>query len=167
VSGSTQPGVDRPVPSWLVVAPASPEDVPGIVVAVQELLRELGSTPPPTPALEEVARELIADRNAGAVFIALADREIIGVLAASWQLAMHVPGRYATIQDLWVHPTWRSRAIGSKLIDALVEIAHARGMARIEVGLPRENFHAIRLTEAFYLDNGFTPLGPRMRRLLS
>ena len=31
------------------------------------------------------------------------------MLAASWQRAIHVPGRYATIQDLWVTPAWRSR----------------------------------------------------------
>jgi branched-chain amino acid aminotransferase len=166
VSRSEQPGDDRPASSWLV-APASPQDAPGIVVAVQELLLELGTAPPPTPALERVVRELIVDRDAGAVLVARAGCEIVGVLAASWQLAMHVPGAYATIQDLWVHPCWRSRAIGAGLVDALVEIAHARGIARIEVGLPRESFRAVRSTEAFYLDNGFAPLGPRMRRLLS
>jgi hypothetical protein len=35
------------------------------------------------------------------------------------------------------------------------------------VGLPRESFDAIRATEAFYLDNEFEQLGPRMRRLLA
>ena len=39
-------------------------------------------------------------------------------------------------------------------------------MARVEVGLPRESFAGIRATEAFYLRNGFEPLGPRMRRML-
>jgi GNAT superfamily N-acetyltransferase len=166
VSRCLRTGVDRPASSWLI-APASPHDVLGIVVAVQELLLELGTPPPPDPALAQVVRELIADRDAGAVLVARAGSEIVGVLAASWQLAMHVPGPYATIQDLWVHPSWRSRSIGTELLDALVQVARARGIARIEVGLPRESFRAIRSTEAFYLRNGFAPLGPRMRRLLS
>jgi ribosomal protein S18 acetylase RimI-like enzyme len=111
-------------------------------------------------------RELIDDHSAGAVLVASVEQEVIGMLAASWQLALHTAGRYATIQDLWVHPAWRSRSIGAELIDALVAIARAGEMARIEVGLPRESFRALRATEAFYLENDFTPLGPRMRRVL-
>ena len=101
------------------------------------------------------------------MLVARVEREVIGLLAASWQVAIHVPGRYATIQDLWVHPAWRSHAIGRELLDALVGVCRAGGVTRIEVGLPRESFRAIGATEAFYLDNGFEPLGPRMRRLLS
>lgn len=151
--------------SW-AIRRASPADAGGAVVAVRELLLELGSTPPPTPALEAVVRELIYDERAGAVLVAHAGDQIVGVLAASWQLAIHVPGRYATIQDVWVHPGWRSRTIGAELIDALVELARELDLARIEVGLPRESFNAIGATAAFYRRNGFAPLGPRMRRLL-
>jgi GNAT superfamily N-acetyltransferase len=154
-----------PTSSW-VVGRASPADAPGVVVAVQELLLELGSTPPPVGALREAVHELIEDRNAGAVLVARSRGDIVGMLAASWQLAMHVPGRYATIQDLWVHAAWRSRSIGADLMTALVELARERGMSRIEVGLPRESFRAIDATESFYRDNGFEPLGPRMRRLI-
>jgi GNAT superfamily N-acetyltransferase len=94
------------------------------------------------------------------------DRELIGVLGASWQTAIHVPGRYALIQDLWVHPSWRGRAIGSDLLAALFELARQRQITRAEVGLPSERYERLGATEAFYLDNGFAPLGPRMRRAL-
>ena len=80
--------------------------------------------------------------------------------------AIHVPGRYGTIQDLWVHPDWRSRAVGRKLLAAFFELAREEGARRIEVGLPRESFEKIAATEAFYLANGFRHLGPRMRRKL-
>jgi GNAT superfamily N-acetyltransferase len=92
--------------------------------------------------------------------------EIVGVLGASWQTAIHVPGRYALIQDLWVHPSWRGRAIGSGLLAALLRIARGLRIARAEVGLPREGYARLSATEAFYLDHGFTPLGTRMRRSL-
>jgi GNAT superfamily N-acetyltransferase len=154
-----------PPRSW-AIRHASREDVAGVVVAAQELLLELGSTPPPTPDLEEAVRELIGDHDAGVVIVARAKGEIVGMLAASWQLAIHVPGRYALIQDLWVHSAWRSRSIGADLMTALIELARERGMSRVEVGLPRESFDGIQATEAFYRDNGFQPLGPRMRRLL-
>ncbi len=146
---------------------ACAEDVPGAVIAVQKLLLELGSTPPPAEAIERVARELIDDGSAGAVLVAQAGEQLVGVLAASWQLALHVPGRYATIQDLWVDPAWRRRAVGAQLIAALLELARARGLSRIEVGLPREDFPQLAATAAFYRRNGFESLGPRMRRALS
>jgi GNAT superfamily N-acetyltransferase len=166
MSQSANIDVVSPARSW-TVRRASREDAAGVVVAAQELLLELGSAPPPTPDLEDAVRELIDDADAGVVLVARAKGDVVGMLAASWQLAIHVPGRYALIQDLWVHPAWRSRSIGAELMTALIELASERGMSRLEVGLPRESFGGIQATEAFYRDNGFQPLGPRMRRLLS
>ena len=112
-------------------------------------------------------RAALADPGIGAILVAEAEGEIVGVLSASWQRALHVPGRYATIQDLWVHPGWRSRKVGAALVGQLESLCRGEGVARIEVGLPRESFAAIRATETFYARNGFEHLGPRMRRLLS
>jgi GNAT superfamily N-acetyltransferase len=162
----TQIGIDPPAIAW-TVGHASHGDVSGIVVAVQELLLELGGMPPPTPDLTATARELVDDPSTGAVLVARVDSEVIAVLAASWQIAIHAAGEYATIQDLWVQPTWRNRSIGRELIDALVEVCRERDITRIEVGLPHKRFRALRATEAFYRENGFAPLGPRMRRALT
>jgi GNAT superfamily N-acetyltransferase len=148
------------------VRPACDDDVPAIAEAIAELLLELGGTAPDAPAMQASARSLLGDGDAGVLLVADAEGTLVGVLAASWQTAIHVPGRYALIQDLWVHPAWRSRAIGADLLGALCELASGRRIARIEVGLPRESFAAIRATEAFYLHHGFAPLGSRMRRLL-
>jgi GNAT superfamily N-acetyltransferase len=116
--------------------------------------------------VEEATRALIKDPELGTLLIAETASELIGVLAASWQHAVHVPGRYGTIQDLWVHPAWRSRAIGHELVEAYAALARERGAQRLEVGLPREDFARIEATEAFYRANGFEHLGPRMRKKL-
>jgi GNAT superfamily N-acetyltransferase len=165
MSFSVSSGVRAPTQSWIVRRAAS-EDVAGVVVAVQELLLELGATPPPASVLQDVACQLIDDRDAGVILVARVRSDVVGVLTASWQLAMHVPGRYALIQDLWVHRAWRSRAIGADLITALVDLAREQGVARIEVGLPRESFAGIDATARFYREQGFDTLGPRMRRVL-
>lgn len=165
MSSSAQTSV-QPTHSW-IVRRATDEDVAGIVVGLQELLLELGGTPPVASTLEDVARELIDDRDAGAILVARARSEVVGMLAASWQLAMHVPGRYALIQDLWVHPAWRSRAIGADLITGLLELAREQGVLRVEVGLPRESFASIDATARFYREQGFDALGPRMRLVLA
>jgi GNAT superfamily N-acetyltransferase len=169
-------------PIWSVRA-AVGADTSAVAGAVHQLLRELGGTPPPLIEMEKTVRELIGAHDAGVVLVAEEDganragertaggaREggaIVGVLAASWQSAIHVPGRYALIQDLWVSSSHRGQAIGGALLEGLFARARERAMARVEVGLPRESFAGIRATEAFYLHNGFAPLGARMRRKLS
>ncbi len=150
------------------VREATPEDANAVAAAVSQLLVELSGGGPATAELEQATAELARDKEMGALLVAEAGGGdgIVGVLAASWQHAIHVPGRYGTIQDLWVHPEWRSRAIGRDLIDAYCELARAAGAKRIEVGLPREDFERIDATTAFYRANGFEHLGPRMRRKL-
>ena len=149
------------------IRPATSADVESVAAAVEQLLIELGGKRPPREELEAEVRAALEDPGIGATLVAEAEGEIVGVLSASWQRALHVPGRYATIQDLWTHPDWRSRKLGAALVDELEGLCRGEGVARIEVGLPRESFGAIRATEAFYLGNGFEHLGPRMRRLLS
>lgn len=142
------------------------DDAPAVAKAVEELLIELGGERPSAAALEEAVRRLAEDPEAGALLVAEEDERVVGVLAASWQYAIHVPGRYGTIQDLWVHPEWRNRALGRELILALVREASEAGVPRLEVGLPQESFAKLGATERFYRENDFQPLGPRMRRVL-
>lgn len=150
---------------WRVRA-ATLDDVPAAAHAVGELLDELGGKRPSAAELEGEARALVEDPALGALLVAEAGGEVVGVLAASTVRAMHVPGPYVVIQDLWVDPSWRSRTIGADLLAAIAELARERGMPRLEVGLPQETFAGIRATEAFYLGNGFASLGIRMRRRL-
>lgn len=149
------------------VRAATADDAPAVAKAVEELLIELGGERPSATALEEAVRKLADDPEAGALLVAENDGRVVGVLAASWQYAIHIPGRYGTIQDLWVHPEWRSRSLGRELILALVREASEAGVPRLEVGLPQESFANLGATERFYRENDFKPLGPRMRRLLS
>lgn len=148
------------------IRPATDADVEAVAAAVEQLLVELGGRRPPRADLEAEVRAALADPGIGVTLVAEADGAIVGVLSASWQRALHVPGRYATIQDLWTHPEWRGRKVGAALVDELADLCRGEGVARIEVGLPRESFDTIRATEAFYAGNGFEHLGPRMRRLL-
>jgi GNAT superfamily N-acetyltransferase len=159
-SPATRPGAV----SW-EVRPARSEDAAAVADAVAELLTELGGTPPSQAALETEASAHITDPSLGIVLVAETEAgELVGVLAASWARAIHVPGRMLTIEDLWTRREWRDRGIGAALVEALAAAAAREGAGRVEVGLPREGFSALRATERFYLANGFERLGPRMRR---
>jgi len=153
-------------PSDITVREAGAGDVEGVATAVGSLLAELGGRAPTPAEMEAEVQALLDDPQGGSVLIAEADGAIVGVLTASWQRAIHVPGVYATVQDLWVDEDWRGRGVGAELVEAIASQARTRGVSRLEVGLPRETFAAIASTESFYKRNGFEHLGPRMRRLL-
>jgi GNAT superfamily N-acetyltransferase len=155
-----------PVATKATVREAGAEDVQAVAAAVGSLLVELGGRTPTTAEMEAQVQALLDDPQGGSVLVAEADGALVGVLTASWQRAIHVPGIYATIQDLWVDAAWRSHGVGAELVEAIASQARSRGVGRLEVGLPRETFAAIASTQSFYERNGFEHLGPRMRRLL-
>jgi GNAT superfamily N-acetyltransferase len=159
--------VSDPATQQATIREGSTGDVEGVAAAVASLLAELGGRAPSRAEMEAEVQALLDDPQGGSVLIAEADGEIVGVLTASWQRAIHVPGVYATIQDLWVDEGWRSRGVGAELVEAIASQARTRGVSRLEVGLPRETFAAIASTESFYKRSGFEHLGPRMRRLLA
>jgi GNAT superfamily N-acetyltransferase len=163
---SIEPAVSSPAageaPAWRI-RQASADDAAAVAAAVGDLLVELGGRRPSEEALEAEARTLLGDPREGVGFVAEAGERIVGVLVASWLRAMHVPGRYALIQDLWVDPDWRSRRIGADLVAALAAFAREQQVTRIEVGLPRESFAGIGATVGFYAGNDFESLGIRMR----
>jgi GNAT superfamily N-acetyltransferase len=172
MSGTTPTGRGAaPAPSLATaswrVRRAARDDVAAVAAAVGELLAELGGTPAHASEMQAAAQTLLDDRDAGALLVAEANGAIVGLLGASWQVAIHVPGRYALIQELWVHPAWRGRSIGAELLSALCALARERQIARVEVGLPDGRFAGLRATEEFYRANGFRPLGARARRTLS
>lgn len=168
------------------VRPARTDDVPAVAAAVAALLTELGGSPPAREAIEAEARAHVEDPSLGIVLVAATTPgsssqklphgdqncepdgeeggELIGVLTASWARAIQVAGRLLTIEVLWTERGWRDRGVGAALVEALAAAAAAEGAGRVEVGLPRESFPALRATERFYLANGFERLGPRMRR---
>lgn len=142
-------------------------DFKAIAAAVAALLVELGATPPPAQAMQDAARELLEYPATGAAFVAEQDDALVGVLTVSWLSAVHIPGRYGLIQDLWVQPSLRSHALGGALLSALFARARELGLARLEVGLPKDSFPDLEMTESFYRANGFTALGSRMRMVLT
>lgn len=148
------------------VRTATHADVPAVVEGLMDLLVEIGGSPAPAEQLEETACALIEDAEAGCVLVAECEGQIVGVLGASWQSAIRIPGCYGLIQELWVAPAYRYLEIGTHLLSALAELARERGVARLEVGLPSERYRNLAATESFYETNLFKGIGLRMRRQL-
>lgn len=182
MNGTTPMQPDAAPPSELTtwtIREATLGDVAAVASAVADLLVELGGKPAPIAKLEEATRALVENPDMGLLLVAVVDERaghptpgarpggaLAGMLGVSFQHAIRIPGRYGLIQELWVHPAWRGRAVGGDLVVALFSRVRDREIYRLEVGLPSERFPHLAATEAFYLNNGFTTIGSRMRRLL-
>jgi GNAT superfamily N-acetyltransferase len=165
-AGSAAAGPVADTQEWDVRA-ARHDDLPGVAAGVSALLGELGATSPPHAVLEDAARLLLDDSPDGALLVAVAGERIVGVLDVSWTHAIRTTGRHGVIQELWVDPGWRSQRVGAALLDRLAGLARARGIRRLEVGLPTTRFESLVRTRSFYAESGFEPLGERMRLTLS
>lgn len=63
------------------------------------------------------------------------------------------------ILNLAVHPQWRRRGVGSRLLEYVVDFSRAKGVEEISLEVRRSNYRAISVYRRFH----FQPLGIRPR----
>jgi len=114
------------------IVPARPDDVPVIL----DLIRGLGE-------YERLSHEIVAtedglrkclfgDRPAAEVVLAYVDTTVVGfaLFFHNFSTFLGRPGLY--LEDLFVKPEWRGRAIGQQLLAHLARLAVERGCGRME-----------------------------------
>lgn len=148
---------------------ATMSDINQIVTMVQLLVAELrGVSKIKLPSTsKDVVANVINGNIPGAIFIAEAmesEERYIGIITISVQNAIHVGGRYALIQELWVHPDYRNYKIGDQLIKAVESYCQEHDFNNIEVCLPKKEYEKFENTHYFYTKTGFIEIGPRMKK---
>ena len=83
----------------------------------------------------------------------------LGLVTASFNLALRYDGEYAQVEELVVLEAARGKGVGAALMTAIIEAARQRGC--VEIGL-----YAVPRNQAFYEKMGFTYAGPDMRMTL-
>ncbi len=83
----------------------------------------------------------------------------LGLVTASFNLALRYGGEYAQVEELIVLDAARGKGVGAALIEAIIEAARQRGCT--EIGL-----YAVPRNQAFYEKMGFVYAGPDMRMTL-
>ena len=138
------------------------DEAPVVAVLVARLLAELGDEVD-SRALLDTTRKLLAAGDVAALLL-LIDGRPAGVVTLNQCAAIYAGGRFGEICELYVGPEDRSAGLGGRLIEAAVDYARQAGWARLEVGAPTQP--RWQRTTDFYLANGFTLVGPRLRRPL-
>ena len=87
---------------------------------------------------------------------------VVGFLCAIESNALYARGNFGVINELYILPEFRSKKIGKKLIDFLIEEAKNRNWTRLELDTPE--IEKSEKTIHFYKKEGFVPIGYRMKK---
>jgi ribosomal-protein-alanine N-acetyltransferase len=136
--------VARP-PLRLSIEPMRLDDLP----AVHAIERASFSTPWP----DDAYRSEIQTNRLATYLVARASGEVVG-FAGLWLMVDE-----AHVTTFAVHPGWRRRRIGERLLVALLDVAIARGAREATLEVRLSNVAARRLYEKY----GFRPVGLRPR----
>lgn len=120
-------------------------DVEGILAAYEWLFEPPGKRPSdwdPTRAAARVRRTVASDRSA--VLLAEADGVLAGVATVYLDIESIRFGQRAWVEDLAVHPSYRSQGIGKLLLEAAKDWARQKGARRLELESGEARVHAHR-----------------------
>jgi GNAT superfamily N-acetyltransferase len=114
------------------------------------------------PALDRALELFLSRPDVGFVWLAYADRQAVGACVVCRAISTSRGALVAKLDDVTVHPQWRSRGVGAAMLDALRAHLRSEGMTRIDIGCHRANERAWR----FYERQGFVPLDEERLALL-
>jgi len=146
------------------VEQAQASDAPLIADMVGELLHEImaaiGSRVFSFDRDETVARAKgwLAE-GSYKIFLAVDGTTTLGFASVYESRALYAEGTFGTIPELYVQVDFRSKGVGTKLLNELKRYAKTRGWKRLEVTTPP--LPQFERTKAFYEREGFSVSGGR------
>lgn len=86
----------------------------------------------------------------------------VGVIVLNECAAIYAGGAFGEISELYVLPQFRNMRVGELLLAAADKFAATKGWPFLEVGTP--GLPKWQRTVDFYIENGFSEIGPRLER---
>lgn len=148
---------------------ATASDATTVATMVHKLLSELRGKdrePPQLSGLIRTAEQFVGGDLGVWAFLAENDLgQASGVITLNECAAIYAGGRFGVISELYIEPAVRSGGAGRQLLDAAAQFGLSRHWTSLEVGAPHLPRWA--RTVAFYQDNEFVQIGPRLKRVLT
>ena len=133
---------------------------PGDSAAVSNLLGQLGYTVSIRQTTEQVAE--LSKTGADPIFLALADGQVLGLLALHLCRMLQYPSPIVRVTVLVVDQRARRRGVGKLLMQHAEQVGSAAGCEFVELTSARDRAEA----HAFYRSIGYEPNSIRFRKLL-
>ena len=136
----------------------TPDDIDSVIALERQWEQEEIAYGDFNPMSRE-AYMAILERFPAYFLVAESDGQRVGYIHASTNPEQRVevipePEPYLEIEDIYVHPAFRSQDIGGKLLERVFEIAQQEGIQRFVVGTKSKETDKIL---RFYCSHGFTP----------
>lgn len=144
---------------------ARPADSELVAELVHDLLMEFFSDQCqsfPIAKMKKASAQLLTPGSGFWSFLAMKNDEIVGVINLNECSAIYAGGKFGEITELYVKPDFRSQYIGGKLIAHALEFSKGKAWGVLEVGAP--DVPRCQRTVNFYLQNGFSEVGPRLEK---
>lgn len=148
----------------MIIRRAGAADAGTVGRFVDALLVELSGAPSRPEERLRTATELLAGDDRVFGFLAVEGEAPVGVIMLAESAAIYAGGTFGVITELYVVPQQRSSGVASRLVAAALAFGRSRAWGRVEVGAPHQP--AWERSFKFYLREGFTEVGPRLRFLL-
>ena len=95
---------------------------------------------------------ILKQPDVGRIYCASRDTLVLGMVSLLYTVSTAEGGPAAWLEDMIVHPAWRDRQLGARLLEFAIEQARGAGFQRITLLTDSHNHRAIE----FYRRAGFT-----------
>lgn len=130
---------------------ASKEDIP-LLCQLLSLLFEQEEEFIPNNILQEKALTMIIDDpSIGYILVATKDEVPVAMISILYTVSTALGGRVGMLEDMIVHPDFRTQGIGSALLEFATHFAKEQQLKRLTLLSDMSNKKA----HSFYLKNGF------------
>jgi len=147
----------------ITVRPARRDEALTLATLVHGLIDELSGGKAPTITEMAAVAAPMLERGSICGLLAFDGDRPVGVLMLNECAAIYAGGPFGEITELYVQPDYRSKGVARLLLSAAESLAAERGWKRLEVGAPDQP--AWNRTLQFYLREGFSEVGPRLKKL--
>lgn len=133
------------------ITQANTGDIPALCELLAILFSQEAEFRPNPSHQQRALSGIIADPTIGTVFVARYREKTVGMVNLLYSLSTALGGRVAILEDMVVHPEFRSEGIGTRLIAHAKDHAYVSECRRITLLTDRHNLAA----QQFYRRQGF------------
>ncbi len=133
------------------IASATAADIPQLCALLAILFTQEEDFEPDANKQSAGLRRIIEQPETGRILVLREGNEAIGMANLLFTVSTACGGKVALLEDMVVHPARRGDGMGSKLLNAALELARQEGCLRVTLLTDRANDAAIR----FYMRHGF------------
>jgi GNAT superfamily N-acetyltransferase len=148
----------------IVIARASPEDVPAVLPLLAVQLDEHGMAVP-LDVLGAALRGIVTRPERGRVLLARSGQHAVGIAVLPYTWTVEHGGLCAWLDELYVVPELRAHGIGTRLLLAAIDLVREDGCLAMDLEVDVEHGRV----QGLYLRHGFHALERRRftRRLVT